>query len=100
MGEMKKMLVRFTERTTMHGMASISSAKSQKALVFWSVVCLASMGMFIFMVSRLVIHYLSFPVVVRVEQVSNNYTKISLKHLLLILETHNRECIGFGRYFL
>ncbi len=75
MGEIKKMLLGFTERTTMHGMASISSAKSKKARVFWSVVCLASMGMFIFMVSRLVIHYLSFPVVVVVEEVRINTIK-------------------------
>ncbi len=79
MGEIKKIFIRFTERTTMHGMASISSAKSQKARVFWSVVCLLSMGMFIFMVSRLVIHYLSFPVVVRLEEVSNSYWYTKIK---------------------
>ncbi len=69
MGEMKKMCVDFSSRTSMHGMGFLASARSLKAKVFWSVVCLASMGMFVFMLSRLVILYLSFPVVVKVEEV-------------------------------
>ena len=66
---MKKIFVGFSSMTSMHGMGFLSSAKSFKAKVFWSVACLASMGMFVFMLSRLVILYLSFPVVVKVEEV-------------------------------
>ncbi len=74
MGQIKKTLANYAERSTMHGIAFIASARSLKARVFWSVVCLASMGMFIFMVSRLVIHYLSFPVMVTVKEVRLNAT--------------------------
>ncbi len=69
MGEVKKMFASFAGKTSMHGAGFLASAGSLKARVFWSLVCLASMGMFVFMLSGLVIHYLSFPVLVKVEEV-------------------------------
>ncbi len=71
MGEIKKMFANYAERSTMHGIGFISSSRSLKARIFWSVVCLASMSMFIFMLSNLVIQYLQFNVLVRVDEVSD-----------------------------
>ena len=65
----KKILEDFSNRTTMHGMGTLSSAGSLKAKLFWSGVCLGSLGMFLFMLSGLVIQYLSFPVMVNVQEV-------------------------------
>ncbi len=70
MGEIKKIIVDYAGRSTMHGLGFLASAKSLKVRVFWSIVCLTSMGMFVFMLISLVIHYLSFPILVKVQEVS------------------------------
>ncbi len=67
--EMNKIISNFAGRTSMHGLGSLSSAGSRKARLFWSLVCLASMGMFCFMLSRIVKRYLEFSVIVNVEEV-------------------------------
>ncbi len=59
----------YASRTTMHGMGTLAAAQSLKAKLFWSCVCAGSMGMFVFMLSRLVIQYLSYPFNVKVEEV-------------------------------
>ncbi len=66
---MKKIFGSFAGRTTMHGIGSLASAHSLKARVFWSIVCVSSMAMFLFMTSRIVRHYLSFPVNVNIREV-------------------------------
>ncbi len=70
---MKKILEKFAGRSSMHGIGFLASASSGKARIFWSSVCLFSMGMFVFMLSRLVVKYLSFPVLVTVEEVSATF---------------------------
>ncbi len=73
---MKAVFEDFGGRTSMHGVGFLVAAKSLKAKIFWSCVSLGSMGMFLLMLSRLVIHYLSFPVLVRVEEVNIIYLYI------------------------
>ncbi len=68
-----KIFGNFANSTTMHGIGSVSGAGSMKARIFWSCVCLGSMGMFLWMLSRLVKQYLAFPVVVNVEEVSISF---------------------------
>ncbi len=67
--KMNKIISNFAGRTSMHGLGSLSSASSRKAKVFWSLVCLSSMGMFCFMLSRIVKRYLEFDVIVNMEEV-------------------------------
>ncbi len=69
-GRVKGILTDFSGRTSMHGLGTLSSAESIKGKLFWSVVCLASMGMFLFMLSRIVKQYLAYPVNIQVEEVS------------------------------
>ncbi len=66
---MKHIVSHFADSTSMHGLGRLNSAKSIKARVFWSLVCLSSMGMFCFMLSRIVRSYLQFNVVVNVQEV-------------------------------
>ncbi len=74
----------FASRTTMHGMNTLASAPSIKAKMFWSVVCLGSMAMFSFMLSRLVKQYLEYPVNVNIEEVR----MISVLNLIMIALIH------------
>ena len=60
----------WANRTTMHGMSAVASAVSFKAKLVWSGVCVASMAMFVYMLSRLIMQYLEFGVNVRIEEVS------------------------------
>ncbi len=69
-GGMKSILSHFASRTSMHGVGTLSSVASWKARVFWSLVCLGSMAMFLYMLSRIVENYLAFPVNVHVTEVS------------------------------
>ena len=69
-GGTKRIISNFAAASTMHGIGSLNSARSFKDKVFWSIVCLASMGMFCFMLSRIVMRYLEFSVVVNVQEVS------------------------------
>ncbi len=71
-GGMKTIFGRFAGNTSMHGIGTLASAQSIKAKVFWSLVCLSSMGMFLFMLSRIVQQYLAFPVNVNVQEVSKS----------------------------
>ncbi len=68
---MKNGFDRWASRTTMHGMGTLASAQSVKAKVFWSGVCVTSMGMFMYMLSRLIIQYLEYGVNVKIEEVSS-----------------------------
>ncbi len=67
--KMNRIISNFAGRTSMHGLGSLSSAHSRKAKTFWSLVCLSSMGMFCFMLSRIVRKYLEFGVIVNVQEV-------------------------------
>ena len=69
-GGVRKIFGSFAGNTSMHGIGTLASAGSIKAKVFWSVVCLSSMGMFLYMLSRIVQQYLAFPVNVNVQEVS------------------------------
>ncbi len=66
---MKHIIFHFADSTSMHGLGRINSARSLKTRVLWSFVCLCSMGMFCFMLSRIVRNYLQFNVVVNVQEV-------------------------------
>ena len=59
----------FVDRTTIHGVPQLAAAKSIKSRLFWSAVCLTSTGMFIFLLSQLIVKYLKYPVVVKVYEV-------------------------------
>ncbi len=67
---MRNIFEDFAGRTSTHGIGTLASAGSLKAKLFWSAVCLGSMSMFLFMLSRIVKQYLEFPVLVIVEEVS------------------------------
>ncbi len=71
-GGMKKIFGNFAVNTSMHGIGTLSSARSWKTKAFWSVVCLSSMGMFLYMLSRIAQQYLAFPVNVNVQEVSKS----------------------------
>ena len=60
----------FGNTTSMHGVPWLISARSVKARTFWGLVCVIGMFMFIYMLVSLVIKYFSFPVVIKVDQVS------------------------------
>ncbi len=68
-GKINKVFSNFAAQTSMHGLGSLSSASSRKSKMFWSLVCLSSMGMFCFMLTRIVKRYLEFNVIVNVEEV-------------------------------
>ncbi len=70
---MKRIFGNFASSTSMHGIGSVSSARSLKVRIFWSIVCLSSMGMFLYMLSIIVKQYLAFPTVVNVEEVSISF---------------------------
>ena len=70
----KRILSRYAEQTTMHGLGFLASSRTIRARVFWSVICLFSMGMFVFMLSRLIFQYFSFPVLVKVQEVSVSFS--------------------------
>ncbi len=60
----------WANRTTMHGMGSLALAGSFKAKLVWSGVCVASMAMFMYMLSRLIMQYLEYGINVKIEEVS------------------------------
>ena len=66
----KEAVNNFADKTSMHGVPSLVRARNPRAKLFWSVVCIVAMGMFIFMLISLIIKYFSFPVIVKVDQVS------------------------------
>ena len=72
-GGVRSILADFSGRTSMHGLGTLASAGSIKGKLFWSIVCLASMAMFLFMLSRIVKQYLAYPVNIIVEEVSYFY---------------------------
>ena len=61
----------FAERTSMHGVPSLVKAHSSGSRVFWACVCVIGMGMFIFMLVSLILQYLSYPTVLKIEEVSS-----------------------------
>ena len=69
----KDILDKFADRTTMHGPERLSSAKSLKANIFWSLVCLGSLGMLFYMLTTIIIQYMSFQVLVNVKEVRKPY---------------------------
>ncbi len=60
---------KFAARTSVHGLPHLIGARSTKARLFWSFACLASIGMFLFLLWQLVWKYYSYEVVVKVYQV-------------------------------
>ena len=71
----------FGSTTTLHGVPNLISAKSLKLRIFWSIVCLASLVMFLYLFSKLLEKYYSYPVVVKIQQVTS-----ALTIFLLLLE--------------
>ena len=65
----KDILDKFAKRTTLHGAGRLSSAKSLKLKFFWSLVCLGSLGMLLFMLTSIIINYLSFKVITNIREV-------------------------------
>ncbi len=70
-GHHKKPAVQwFAERTSMHGVPSLIQSHTKKSKAFWAIVCLLGMGMFLYMLISLFVHYFSYPTVIKVNQVS------------------------------
>ena len=69
-GSPRKAVTGFAETTSMHGIPSLIKATSHKSKFFWLAVCTIGLGMFIFMLTSLIMKYFSFPVVVTVKSVS------------------------------
>ncbi len=67
-GGIKNIFEGFAVSTSMHGLGTLVSAKSLKGRIFWSTVCVGSMGMFLYMLSRIVQKYLQFPVNVKISR--------------------------------
>ena len=59
----------FAERTSMHGIPSLIKSNTTSSKAFWSLVCIVGISMFTFMLILLVRQYLSYPVVVKIEEV-------------------------------
>ncbi len=66
----------FGERTSMHGAGQLSSAKSIKAKVFWSLACLGSIGMLFYMLTSIIIEFFNFNVMVNIKEVKNRDAQI------------------------
>ncbi len=66
---LEKVFVDFGSQTSMHGVSHVISNKSMKTRVLWSVICMASMGTFLWMFSLLITKFISYPVQVKVHQV-------------------------------
>ncbi len=58
--------------SSMHGIPWLVTARTGKARIFWTIICVLSMVMFITMLSSLVVKYYQYPVAVQVDQVSAN----------------------------
>ncbi len=56
--------------SSMHGIPWLVTARTGKARIFWTIICVLSMVMFITMLSTLVVKYYQYPVSVQVDQVS------------------------------
>ncbi len=67
----KAYLKEWGSMSTMHGIPWLVSARTGKARIFWTVVCILAMMMFIYMLVSLVLKYYQYPVVVKVDQVSS-----------------------------
>ncbi len=63
----------FADRTSMHGVPSLVKAKTTKGRLFWALVCVFGLGMFVFMLLSLILKYLSYPVIVKIEEVRNTF---------------------------
>ena len=91
--KMSENVKKFWNTTSMHGVPWLINARSNKAKVFWGLVCVIGMFMFIYMLVSLVIKYFTFPVVIKVDQVRNlfsylwfvphvNFVKLETGHYL------------------
>ena len=69
--KMSENVKKFGNTTSMHGVPWLINARSNKAKVFWGLVCVIGMFMFIYMLVSLVIKYFTFPVIIKVDQVRN-----------------------------
>ena len=66
----KAYLKEWGSMSTMHGIPWLVSARTGRARIFWTLVCILAMMMFIYMLVSLVLKYYQYPVVVKVDQVS------------------------------
>ncbi len=64
-----KIIEKFGDSTTLHGPSHVIKARSLKIRLLWSVICLFSIGMAIFMLKGLIEKYMSHPVAVRIHEV-------------------------------
>ncbi len=64
-----RILEKFADDTSLHGVPHVIKAHSLKARLVWSVICLFSIGMAITMLSQLIEKYSSHPVTVRAHEV-------------------------------
>ena len=74
----------FGSSTSVHGIPHLISAKSFKSRIFWSIVCLASSAMFLYLLSKLITKYYSYPIVIKIHQVGLN---IALKCFATVLSS-------------
>ncbi len=65
----KAYLKEWGSMSTMHGIPWLVSARTGRARIFWTVICILAMAMFIYMLVSLVVKYYQYPVVVKVDQV-------------------------------
>ena len=85
-----KVLENFANRTTMHGVPRIIHAESLHARIFWSIICIAAFGMFLWQCAILLNRYYSFPKKVNVEIIQRpvqfpSVTICNADHLNLIM---------------
>ena len=76
--EIKETIITFGDSTSMHGVSNVIKSDSTPGRVMWSVVCLAALAMFLFMLTSLVLQYLSFPVNVQISQVRTKSYRVGL----------------------
>ncbi len=93
---MKHIWTKFGSSTSVHGIPHLISAKSLKLRMFWSIICLTSLSIFIFLLSKLIIKYYSYPVVVKISQVGFFFYNIHFHSYWLTLKSD----AAFGGLFL
>ncbi len=96
--DMKNIFDHWAGRTTMHGMGSVASAGSFKSKLFWSGVCVGSMGMFVYMLFRLVIQYLEYGVNVKVEEVSGRLLLQTFSSMIIPIVRGGRVLENVDKY--
>ena len=67
--ELKETTQEFASDTSLHGFPHIVQAKTKLIVGFWTVIFLAALGMFLFMISTLIMTYYSYPIVIVINEV-------------------------------